>query len=603
MNVVRRLSIAAVRLAGLLAIVYACAATAADPNKVLRVAQGEIDTLDPHQWVDYFSSWVGVAIFEGLYEWDYLVRPVRLAPNTAAALPKISDDGRTWTISLKPGIYFTGDPAFGGKPRELTAEDYVYAFKRRLDPNLRPGGLVLLTDALVGGRAAVDAARKPGAKFDYDAPIEGLRALDRSTLQLLLNQPSYPIIQQYLTDTLAVAREVVEAAGRDIDIRAVGTGPYRLKEWKRGSRIVLEANPNYRVLRFPASNGPAQAALVRPMEGKRLPQIGVVDISIIPEMQSRLLAFEQGHLDYIELQGDIATRLLTNGKLKSEYAAAGIRHYPVSQTYARYTYFNLDDPVVGGFSKEHVSLRRAIALAFNADELIRVAYAGQAIPLAQIVPPVVTTYDQGLPQKMPYDPTMAQALLDRAGYDRRDRENYRLTPEGAPLTVTILTRPGSLWREWETLWKKNLAAVGIRAQFRELPPQDQFKEMQAGQFQMSIRGFGGTPLGYRNLAQLQGTQTTMVNPSRFRMIEYDRLYEQMMSEPDVRKQTALSRRMSELAQIYVPLIPHVVEIDNNFVQPWLLGFYPNDFTSYWKYLDIDLAKRQRGPATASRGQR
>ena len=285
------------------------------------------------------------------------------------------------------------------------------------------------------------------------------------------------------------------------------------------------------------------------MEGKRLPQIGVIDISIIPEMQSRLLAFEQGNLDYIEVQGDIANRLLANGKLKSEYTDAGIRHYPVPQTYVRYTYFNLDDPVVGGFGKEHVSLRRAIALAFNTDELIRVAYGGQAIPLAQIVSPVVTTHDAGLPQKMPYDPAMSQALLDRAGYDKRDRENYRLTPEGAPLGVTILTRPGSLWREWETLWKKNLAAVGIRAQFRELPPQDQFKEMQAGHFQMSISGFGGTPLGYRNLAQLQGTQTTMVNPSRFRMVEYDRLYELMMREPDLRKQTALSRRMSELAQI------------------------------------------------------
>jgi ABC-type transport system substrate-binding protein len=601
MKAVRGLFLTIMRGVLSLAIVYACAAAAADPNKVLRVAQGDIDTLDPQQWVDYFSSWVGVAIFEGLYEWDYLVRPVRLAPNTAAAPPQISEDGRTWTISLKPGIYFTDDPAFAGKPRELTAEDYVYAFKRRLDPNLRPGGLVLFTEAIVGGRAAVDAARKPGAKFDYDAPIEGLRALDRYTLQLRLNQPSYPNIQQYLTETLAVAREVVEAAGRDIDTRAVGTGPYRLKEWKRGSRIVLEANPHYRVLRFPASKDAEHTALARPMEGKRLPQIGVIDISIIPEMQSRLLAFEQGNLDYIEVQGDIANRLLANGKLKSEYTDAGIRHYPVPQTYVRYTYFNLDDPVVGGFGKEHVSLRRAIALAFNTDELIRVAYGGQAIPLAQIVSPVVTTHDAGLPQKMPYDPAIAQALLDRAGYDKRDRENYRLTPEGAPLGVTILTRPGSLWREWETLWKKNLAAVGIRAQFRELPPQDQFKEMQAGQFQMSISGFGGTPLGYRNLAQLQGTQTTMVNPSRFRMVEYDRLYELMMREPDLRKQTALSRRMSELAQTYMPLIPNVVEMSNNFVQPWLLGFYPNDFTSYWKYLDIDLAKRQRGPV--ARAQR
>jgi ABC-type transport system substrate-binding protein len=597
------MSRAAARLAGVLALASACAAAAADPNKVLRVAQGDIDTLDPHQWTDYFSGWVGVAIFEGLYEWDYLARPVRLAPNTAAALPKITDDGLTWTIAVRPGIYFTDDPAFGGKRRELIADDYVYSFKRRLDPNLRPGGQVPLADALVGARAAVDAARKPGGRFDYDKPIEGLRALDRYTLQLRLNQPSYPIVQQYLTDTLAVAREVVEAAGRDIDTRAVGTGPYRLKEWKRGTRVVLQANPDYRRLEFPESDDPARAALTRSMKGKRLPQIGVVEVSLIPEMQSRLLAFEQGQLDYIELTGDIANRLLANGKLKAEYAAKGIRHYPLPETYARYTYFNLDDPVVGGFGNDHVSLRRAIALSFNAEELVRVAYAGQAITLAQISPPTVTTFDASLPAKTTYDPALARALLDRAGYDKRDRENYRLTPEGAPLTITILTRPGTLWREWETLWKKNLEAVGIRAQFRELPAQDQFKEMAAGQFQMAIRGYGGTPLGYRNLGQLQGTETTYVNPSRFRLIEYDQLYERMLREPDVRKQTALSRRMSELAQIYVPLIPNVVEVDNDFVQPWVVGFEPNDFTSYWKYLDIDLARRhgekvhETGPAT------
>jgi ABC-type transport system substrate-binding protein len=204
---------------------------------------------------------------------------------------------------------------------------------------------------------------------------------------------------------------------------------------------------------------------------------------------------------------------------------------------------------------------------------------------------------------MPYDPALSQALLDRAGYNKRDGENYRLTPEGTPLTLTILTRPGTLWREWETLWKKNLAAVGLRAQFRELPAQDQFKEMEAGQFQMSIAGWGGSPLGFLQLAQLQGNQPPRVNKSRFAMGEYDQLYELMLRDPDRQKQTALSRQMSQLAQIYMPLIPHVAEVDNDFVQPWVLGFFPHDFPSYWKYLDIDLAKQQRGQATASRGAR
>src|SRR6266851_4258243 len=139
MNFLRMVSRVLVRLAGVLGIAYACGVGAADPNKVLRLAQGDVDSLDPQQWGDYFSGWVGAAIFEGLYEWDYFASPARLSPNTAAALPKIGDEGRTWTIQLKPGIHFTDDPAFGGKARELTAQDYVYSFKRLLDPNLRLG--------------------------------------------------------------------------------------------------------------------------------------------------------------------------------------------------------------------------------------------------------------------------------------------------------------------------------------------------------------------------------------------------------------------------------------------------------------------------------
>jgi len=109
-----------------------------------------------------------------------------------------------------------------------------------------------MTDLIVGMRPIVDAARKPGAKFNYDAPVEGLRALDRYTLQFHLNEPKFPYMTDGLVGNLAVAREVVEAAAGDIQTRAVGTGPYRLKEWKRGARIVLEANPAYRPIAFPS---------------------------------------------------------------------------------------------------------------------------------------------------------------------------------------------------------------------------------------------------------------------------------------------------------------------------------------------------------------
>src|SRR5208283_3497313 len=211
-KVLRSLSVA------LLSLLLSAAASAADPNKVLRLGFSDIEGMDPVQSTDDASQWIEAAIFEGLYEWDYLARPTKLAPDTAAGPPEITDDGKTWRVRLKAGIFFTEDPAFGGKPRELVADDYVYSMKRRLDPKLRYGGLTPAINAIVGARLALDAAGQPGAKFDYSAPIEGLRALDRYTLQLKLIERIYPIAEELLT-TPAVAREVVEAAQGNIQER------------------------------------------------------------------------------------------------------------------------------------------------------------------------------------------------------------------------------------------------------------------------------------------------------------------------------------------------------------------------------------------------
>src|SRR5689334_1305255 len=97
-------------------------AIAADPNKVLRIATPDIETLDPQQITDSPSSDIADAIFENLYEWDYLAATAKLSPLLAAALPEITGDGKVWTIRIRPGIQFTPDPAFAGKSRELTAD-------------------------------------------------------------------------------------------------------------------------------------------------------------------------------------------------------------------------------------------------------------------------------------------------------------------------------------------------------------------------------------------------------------------------------------------------------------------------------------------------
>ena len=565
------------------AIAVAHPSAAADPRKVLRVASPDIDTLDPQQYNDDPSFQVLRAIYEPLYEWSYLTSPVRLAPVTAAGPPEITDRGLTWTVHLQHGIRFTDDPAFGGKPRELTAEDYVYSLKRWIDPTLRRGGAPEITAVIAGARALVDAAEKAGGKFEYDKPLEGLRALDRYTLQLKLTAPHYPVVRNFLTQA-AVAREVVESARGDIRTRAIGTGPYRLKEWKRGSRIVLEANPYYRRIEFPTDVPPQYTELSRAMRGKALPQIGSVEVNVIEEELTRVLEFERGNLDYIIVRGEVAQRMLQDDKLKREYAERGVKRVVFPEAYTFYVYFNVADPVLGGMTPERIALRRAISLGIDESSFVKVVYAGQATLANQLVAPGTTGFNSSLPTKASYDPTAANALLNRFGYVKRDGAGFRMTPDGKPLKITFTLRSIGLSREIATLLKKNMDAIGVNFDFRITPFQDTIKELEAGRYQMYFGGYGGYPSGYEQLSQFYAEMSTSVNFTRFKLDAYDQLMVRYLSTPDDRERVDLAKRMYEITQAYAPVQPVIFRLENDFVQPWVEGFGPMLFDNCWKYL-------------------
>ena len=293
-------------LLGVLAGVMALPTTAADwadPAKVLRVAYvTDVSGLDPAGTQETLANGIQNRIFDALYVWDYVARPYRLVPSVATALPEISADGRVWIIRIRPGIHFADDSAFGGRKRELTAADFVYSWKRLVDPKVRSPNSDLIAHKLAGLDAAVERAAATG-RFDYDAPIEGLQAPDRYTLRLTLVQPDYTLFELLDASAFrAVAREVIERY-RDESGRAmrnpVGTGPYRLKEWQPGRRIVLEANPGYGERVWSGEAPPGDAALanvVRSMRGKRMPQIGRFDIASFEETNPRLLMFTSGQL-------------------------------------------------------------------------------------------------------------------------------------------------------------------------------------------------------------------------------------------------------------------------------------------------------------------
>jgi len=282
---------------------------AADLTKTLHVSFPIAETgFDPQPVGDVYSAYVNRVIFDPLYRYDYLARPYKIVPNTATAMPEISPDGKTWIMHVRPGIFFSEDPAFNGKKRELVAADYVYAWKRIIDPRARSNNVSVFDGKLVGADKVVAGAKASG-KFDYDAPIEGLQAIDRYTIQVKLNFPTYELQSDLTTSpTAAVAREVIEKYGDDSGwamANPVGTGPYRLKEWRRTQKIVLEANSGYRDETFPESSKPEDRAIMKEMRGKKIPAIGRIEINIIEESNPRLLAFENRELDFMAVPVDL----------------------------------------------------------------------------------------------------------------------------------------------------------------------------------------------------------------------------------------------------------------------------------------------------------
>ena len=153
-------------------------------------------------------------MFEAPYRFDYLARPVKVVPHTATAMPKVSDDFRTWTVRIQPGIYFADDPAFKGKPRELIAADYVYSWKRFFDPaNKSPTYTRFSDEGVLGVDALREEVIKTKRPFDYDREVEGLRALDRYTLQFKLAEPrprAFSTGWRMAPCSARVAREAVE---------------------------------------------------------------------------------------------------------------------------------------------------------------------------------------------------------------------------------------------------------------------------------------------------------------------------------------------------------------------------------------------------------
>jgi peptide/nickel transport system substrate-binding protein/oligopeptide transport system substrate-binding protein len=329
------------------------------------VYKDDLATLDPAIGYDW-TNWPTIKmVFDGLLDYD---DTTNLVPRLAESMPEVSADATTYTFKLRKGVKFQNG-------RELTADDVVYTLTRVLDPKTGSPGAGFYV-GIKGAQDFIDGKANS---------VEGIKAVDNSTVQFTLNQADVTFLNKIaLNFAFIVPKEEVEKAGENFGHVPVGTGPFKLKEWQAGQFLLFERNPDYFY------------------EG--LPYLDQVRIEVGVEPDVALLRLEKGE---IQLMGDPPPGA-DWARISADAAwAKRIERQPQVSTV--YIAINTTIPPF-----DNLKVRQALNHAIDKQRIVQLSN-GRGTAANQILPPLMPGYDKDY-AGYEYDPEKAKALLAEAGF-------------------------------------------------------------------------------------------------------------------------------------------------------------------------------------------
>lgn len=536
-----------------LMLTFSCTKKDSEKKDTLNIAlSSAIPEIDPALSYDTVSAQVVYQIYESLYEYDYLIRPYRIKPLLAEGLPIIEDNGKKYTIKIKPNLFYHSTN-FMDKNRFVTAQDFINQIRRIAYPGTKSKGWWLFADKIVGLDEFRSNAKSDFSDF-YQYPIEGLQATDEKTLVIKLKRP-YPqlIYALAMTFTSPMPKELIDQYKNDFSQNAIGTGPYYLKSWDRDLKLKLHKFDRYHESTYPDS-GDRFAFENKLLEdkGKSIPFIENITFHILKEAQTTWLKFQSKQIDYIILNKDhFALALDENGKLKQEFVDQGIQ-LQISPTLTYWWLaFNMQDPIVG----KNLNLRKAIAHAIDIDKYINIFTNNIALKANSIYPPGIPGYNPSNRLPYEYDIEKAKNFLKLAGY-----------PEGKGLPVIQYDIRGASTtaRQMGEFISSELAKIGIKINIVVNTFQGFLMKANAGELQFWQGGWAMDYPDAENTVQLllKNNFPPGPNTSYFTNPEIEKLFEVVSFDKD---QIVKKEAMSNIENI----------VHQNL--PWIMQYYSRNY--------------------------
>lgn len=559
-------------------------------------------SLDPAFGSTQYDNIAVSQIFETLVTFKYN-DPKTLEPLLLAELPTSSEDGKTLTFKLKPGVRFHDNACFpGGKGREVKSDDVFYSLKRLADRRTGLKNWWLLENTIEGLDAFKDAQNAnldAGKPFDYEAPVPGFKKISDSEFQIVLTKPVYRfqyVLAQFQTSV--VPREAVEKYGEDFFRNPVGTGPFVLESWTPKQRLLLNRNPGYHEVKYPARDQWDREDRRRRMDraaGQKVPFVDRMEFTMFVEDQPMWLQFDAGNIGYVEVPAEYFEQAFDKRtkQLKPELAAKGVSAHADPLLDFIFNGFNMQDPVLGGLTPEGRALRQAITLAIDLNEINEAFYNGINIVYDGPIPPALDGHPEGGRAPKNYrGPTLdlAKKKLADAGWPGGRNA------EGKKLVIRYYTSNGTTQQKQAEMYKRQIEALGVDFEPVVVDFSTLIESVNNKKAPMFGFAWGSDyPDGENNLALFYGpNESPGSNHYNYKNPAYDALYEKILAMKPSPERTAIYEQMRDMLIEDAPYTGSMARTRFYLMAPWILNCRPTERTWSWlKYLDVDDSKRQK----------